>query len=716
MIRTRARWPLVGVALALASVVWPAPPTPVSAAPGDGFVEVQVARLLDSRPGATTVDGRFAGTGLLGAGEHVAFDVRDRAGVPAGVVAVAVTVTVTEPTMAGFVTLYPCGVVPIASTVNYRAGQTVANSAITGLSADGRLCVHTMSPTHVVVDVTGAFDAGFVPVPNARLLDTRPGEPTGDGSSAGGGLVAANGVVELQVAGRSGVPAGAEAAALTITSTGSTRAGYVTAYPCGPQPLASTLNHTGGENRANSLVVPLDAGGKVCLFTLAPTHLVVDVSGYVPSGSPYTSVTPARLADTRVDGVSIDGACAATGRVRGLTMLDVQVAGRAGVPTSGVGAVVVNVAVLGERRPGFVTLSEGDAPVPLASSANFGAGEVVAAGAVVPVGADGSISLFVNTGVHIVVDVVGWFPGHSNVTTAGGCVGSFVTPTGSIDSLDGTCAVRQNGSVVCWSLLATSSGSAVQGLAQIPGLSGVVEVNGGCARRVDGTVACYSFTIGPVPEPPPLQEVAFTRPAVDLADRCIITADRRVECSRSSDGAVVEVAMPAAPDAFISEPVIFDPPGMPVRRIRNLDGTVTEIVGRETFAVRRLTAYADGVPWSDVDTVATFGCAILLSGNAVCPNGEPLVSEDVVVDVGKAALRGDGTLRIAVPTFQAESSAEFVDWLAPDDVVFVAMMQYHPSRGALLCIVSSTAALTCGDKVFDANGQGFIVEGILMPE
>eukprot|EP01041_Mallomonas_annulata_P031598 gene31598-53924_t len=201
------------------------------ASPGQPFIPA-AGRLLDTRPTGSTVDERFAGQGALTAGSTTAIDVAGRAGVPVDATVVAVNVTVTEPSADGFVAVFPCGPLPRTSTVNFQRGQTVAAAAITALSVDGRLCIHSMSPAHVVVDVSGTFAGdAVVPVRNARLLDTRPGEPTGDGAFAGAGLLPADAVLQLQIGGRSGVPIDAKAVALTVTTTGSTSSGYVSVYP-----------------------------------------------------------------------------------------------------------------------------------------------------------------------------------------------------------------------------------------------------------------------------------------------------------------------------------------------------------------------------------------------------------------------------------------------------------------------------------------------------
>jgi hypothetical protein len=46
--------------------------------------------------------------------------------------------------------------------------------------------------------------------------------------------------------------------------------------------LTSNVNFVAGATVADSVVSGVGAGGRVCLFTMVDTHLVVDVDGYVP--------------------------------------------------------------------------------------------------------------------------------------------------------------------------------------------------------------------------------------------------------------------------------------------------------------------------------------------------------------------------------------------------------------------------------------------------
>ena len=126
------------------------------------FVSLVPARLLESRvgPGLATTDGFFAGLGVRSGGSVTELNVAGRGGVAADASAVVLTVTVTQPVAAGFVTVFPCGTPrPVASNVNFAPGATVANSVVSRVGTAGRVCLFTMVDTDLVVDVNGYFPA-----------------------------------------------------------------------------------------------------------------------------------------------------------------------------------------------------------------------------------------------------------------------------------------------------------------------------------------------------------------------------------------------------------------------------------------------------------------------------------------------------------------------------------------------------------------------------
>ena len=77
--------------------------------PGPPMKSLVPARLLESRPELSTIDGQFNGIGVRGAGSVTVLPVVGRGGVGGDAAAVVLNVTVTDAQAAGFVTVYPCG-------------------------------------------------------------------------------------------------------------------------------------------------------------------------------------------------------------------------------------------------------------------------------------------------------------------------------------------------------------------------------------------------------------------------------------------------------------------------------------------------------------------------------------------------------------------------------------------------------------------------------
>ncbi len=378
-----------------------------------GLIPLDPGRIVDTRPGGETVDGLFAGIGLRDAGGVLEVDVLGRAGIPDDTGAIILNVTVNEPQAAGFVTVFPCGgPPPNASNLNHDPGQTIANSVIVKLGDGGRVCFFTDQVAHLIVDVNGAYplDATFNGLDPARLLDTRPGTETIDGQFAGQGPNPAGGVIELPVVGRGGVPQGTDAVVLNVTVNEPQAAGFVTVYPCGPNPPnASNLNYVAGQTIPNNVIVKVDDQGRVCLFTDQVANLIVDVNGSFPDDATFDPLDPARLLDTRPGTSTVDGQFAGQGQLPGGDVLTLQVTGRGGVPAE-VGAVVLNVTVVDPAAPGFVTVFPCGGNPPNASNINYVAGQAIPNNVVVKADDQGRVCIFSDQTTHLLADVNGSFP------------------------------------------------------------------------------------------------------------------------------------------------------------------------------------------------------------------------------------------------------------------------------------------------------------------
>ncbi len=320
----------------------------------------------------------------LTAGSVTELAVGGGSSVPADASAVALNVTATNATMPGYVSLYPCGQpVPEVSNLNYVPGQTVANAAIVPLGAGGKVCIYTLSPVNVVVDLAGWYAPGaFGAVAPARLLDARATNARLDDS-----------VVTVPVAGVAGVAANATAVAVNITVTNSEGDGFATAFPCGGEkPTVSNVNHRGGQTVAGAAVVPVGVNGSICVYSYAPADVIVDVYGSLgPTG--LTSAAPTRVADTRD----------ATALPAGGT-LPVTVAGAPGTSA----ALAVTAVPTGQA--GYLTVYPCDGPRPSTSNVNYGTSRPVANLALSLVGSDRTVCVFTSHAADVIVDWFGTLP------------------------------------------------------------------------------------------------------------------------------------------------------------------------------------------------------------------------------------------------------------------------------------------------------------------
>ena len=217
-----------------------------------------------------------------------------------------------------------------------------------------------------------------------------------------------------------GVPAGARAALVNITLTADnpveaiTYTSYLTAWQPGtPMPATSNANVGADGVAANLSVLAVDGTGSTNVFVFNHAHVILDVLGYyvdapgaVAAGR-FQALTPSRLADTRAAPTGGEYSRTTNGRE---SVVKVPVAGRAGIP-SGVRTVALTLTALGAAGgpSGYVTAYASGASRPATSNVNHGGtGDTRANLAIVPVGADGSVELYLFDVSDVVVDVAGW--------------------------------------------------------------------------------------------------------------------------------------------------------------------------------------------------------------------------------------------------------------------------------------------------------------------
>ncbi len=195
------------------------------------------------------------------------------------------------------------GGTPVTITgTNFVAPATVTlgGTAATGVSVVSGTTITATTPAHAagIVDVvvqtngmtaslpsgyqysTPPSAASYYTLAPCRLVDTRnPGGPLG------GPAIAGSARRNFTLAGVCGIPAGAKAISVNLTVTGPAAAGNLKLFPGnGIAPMASILNFSAGQTRANNAIVLLatDASGVLAVQngSTGSLHFVLDVNGY----------------------------------------------------------------------------------------------------------------------------------------------------------------------------------------------------------------------------------------------------------------------------------------------------------------------------------------------------------------------------------------------------------------------------------------------------
>lgn len=225
---------------------------------------------LPAHPASRIVDTR--NTGFLPANSALR--------IPTGAPSATVfgTLTTTGPAGPGFLTAYPCSSpIPVASNLNYSAGQTIATGTTVRTDANGDICVFSNASTHVIWDQVS--ENTLPSHPAFRVVDTRTSAVLVAGQT-------------LRV--RAGVPLATILG--TVTAVDPRDNGYLTVYSCSqPRPNASNLNYATGQTIATGTSVAADANGDICIYTHATTHVIWDQIAETEIGSHNAT----RLLDTR---------------------------------------------------------------------------------------------------------------------------------------------------------------------------------------------------------------------------------------------------------------------------------------------------------------------------------------------------------------------------------------------------------------------------------
>ncbi|NNE12007.1 MAG: hypothetical protein HKN41_07140 [Ilumatobacter sp.] len=245
--------------------------------------------------------------------------------------------------------------------------------------------------------------SGFTPLTPARVADTRDGT----GGVARRKLRAGE-RIRVPVRGIGGVAQTASAVVANVTVVEASTQMYFTVYPGSTaRPVTSNLNAGPGRPVPNLVVMAIGDDGCIDVFNShGESHCLVDVFGYFVEGNGdrFVPVNPSRLFDTR------NGTGVRRGKLDDRQALEVQVAGRSGVPGSGASAVVMNVTVTEPEGPGYLSVAPAGGSAPDTSNINFFPGDTVPNLVICKLGTGGKVTIDgVGRNKHALADVFGYF-------------------------------------------------------------------------------------------------------------------------------------------------------------------------------------------------------------------------------------------------------------------------------------------------------------------
>lgn len=368
-------------------------------------------RALDTR------NGTGAAAARIGPGATLNVGVTGLGGVPsAAVAAVVVNLTLVAPSTDTYLAAYTAGTAPPdVSNVNGGPGEVRTNLAVVTVGTNGMITMfNAAGDTDVLVDVMGFFSGVNGPaggryrtVSPTWVLDTRlTGNPAGPA-----------GTLAVPVRGRLGIPANAEAVAITLTAVDPTEPTFITAFPSDAQrPEASNLNPPAKTVVANSAFVRIGADGNIALFNaVGVAHLLVDVVGYwitddsTEAGRYINFTRSFRYYDSRLS---------PSGPLTKPSPRFIRAAGFPdGVPSiplppDGGSSVLYNLTATETTALSYMTAYPGvlGLNLPNASTLNFQAGQTAASLTVTGYATDGTVAVYNAAGdAHFIMDVAGFF-------------------------------------------------------------------------------------------------------------------------------------------------------------------------------------------------------------------------------------------------------------------------------------------------------------------
>jgi hypothetical protein len=343
--------------------------------------------------------------------------------VPAGATAVVLNLTEADSTASSFLTAWATGAPqPLASNVNFLAGQTIANRVIVPYNSTTQtISVYNWAgSTDVVADLDGYFSPA-VAEPTSCSATTAAANQTTLSFTATGGTFTLNyngnttGTIPYN-ASAAAVLSDLQAAPTYFPTTGVSASGG----PLGTAPVVIT--YASGATIITGNLGGLTGGTNTVTTVALPAVYPSTCPQYYPGSLYYGLTAPARIADTRAN----SGEPYTLSTLGALSILDIQVPGDVWGPATGFNApanfdgVDINVTVTNTTGSSYLTIFPGQGGIGLAqlsahkaSDINWVPGWIISNGDIVTTVASfpfTSIDVFNWSGnVDVVVDVYGYF-------------------------------------------------------------------------------------------------------------------------------------------------------------------------------------------------------------------------------------------------------------------------------------------------------------------
>lgn len=297
----------------------------------------------------------------------------------------------------------------VTTTYAYNSAGDRTQTSGNGTTAYGYDSADRMTSSTAPA-VSGESD--YHPLAGGAIMDTRTAYRS---SNCGGpcATLTAGGSDTFQVTGLGGVPANASSVVLNVISapTG-TSSGSITLYPAGSTPNGRDISTGNGDIPTSAVITAVSASGQVTVKSTVAADVIVEVAGYylpAPStnGASFTPVNGTRILDTRNGlGTCTPAPCA---RLTAGATSTIQVAGRAGIPATGVVGVAFTLTDYTPDNYGVTITYPSDQPAPNNDVLSYSPNITNSGLVVTPLSSTGQMKLYSSAGADYTIDIAGYY-------------------------------------------------------------------------------------------------------------------------------------------------------------------------------------------------------------------------------------------------------------------------------------------------------------------